>query len=174
MKFKKNDKVVIVKTNDLWENKKGKILADFNDGEITDETKDYLVKVYFDGDRFIIQTFNEANLELIDVVENINESKKMNTKDFIHDYVYLNDLDEKEIPSWFFIDRLSTAENITNDAVIEAAKKLNYKLFMIKQNQYKKIIVAAPKCEIDTIYDEYANHLLGFAEVIELPHEKEK
>lgn len=173
MKFNINDKVTIVDTNDIWENKEGKILGDFENIEITDETEDYLVKIYFD-DKTVIQPINKKNLRLIGVTENINESKETNKKDFIRSYVYLTDLDDNEIASWFFVDKLAAAEDITSEAVVEIAKKLKYKLFMIKQNQYKKIIVAAPKCKIETIYDEYANHLLGFADVIELPVEKER
>lgn len=173
MKFSKNDKVIIVGIGDVWENKKGIILADYFGDEITDETDEYLVKVFFNDERTITQTFSQDNLELDTTTESLNESKQTDEKDFIHDYVILSDIDDKEIPSWFFVDKLAAAENITTEKVIETAQKLGYKLFIVAQERFKKIVVAASKCTVDTIYDEYVNYLLGSAVITELKAEKE-
>lgn len=185
MRFKKNDRVIIVNTDNIWENKKGIILSDINDSEITNETEDYLVKIFFADDKTTIQEFNQNNLELDKTDEQLNEAKKEKNyltdinknyyiHDFIYPYVYISDLDDNMIHSWFFVDKIATAENITSKKVIEVAKKLKYKLFSISQNQFKKIIVASPKCAIETIYNEYADYLLGDAEVVELSDKGEK
>ena len=47
--FNKNDKVTIINTNDIWENKKGVIISDTG---ISDEV---VVKVIFDTDKKILQ-----------------------------------------------------------------------------------------------------------------------
>lgn len=174
MKFKKNDMVVIINTDNIWEDKKGIILSDADKKDITDETEDYLVKVFFGDDKTIIQPFNEKNLKLDEdddeLVEYLIESKqKEKDNDFIHDYVYLEDLDDNVIHSWFFVDRLAAAENITAEEVILAAKALGYKLFEVRYNTFKKVIVAAPKCKAESIQEEYADYLLGgVATVVEI------
>lgn len=173
MKFKKNDMVVIINTDNIWEYKKGVILSDADKKDITDETEDYLVKVFFGNDKTIIQPFNEKNLELEEddeLVEYLTESKqKEKDNDFIHDYVYLEDLDDKVIHAWFFVDKLAAAENITAEEVILAAKALGYKLFEVGYNTFKKVVVAAPKCKAELIQEEYADYLLGgVATVVEI------
>jgi len=170
MKFNKNDKVIVVNTGDVWENKKGIILGDFDKKEITEETEDFLVKIYFNDDKTVMQTFNKNNLELDAniVVESLNESKKIDKDDFIHNYVYLKDLDDNIIPSWFFVDKIAAAENIESVEVINAAIKFGYKLFQIVQNHFKRAIVAEPNCKIKTLSDECAEYILGSAVVTEL------
>lgn len=165
MKFNKNDKIIIVNTGDIWENKKGIILSDF---KVTDETEYYVVKVFFTDNKTVIQEFNRKNLQLEDIIEKLNEDIKKDAIDFIHDYVYLEDIDNHIIHSWFFVDKLAAAEDIADTDVINTAKDFGYKLFIIKQNHYQKILVAAPKCNIDIIYEDYGNYLLGPVEIREL------
>lgn len=176
MNFNKYDRIRIINTEDIWENKEGIILADFINDEINEDTEEYLVKVFFEVGKTIIQPFNRVNLELAEEVkESLTEAKEnSDIEDFIHNYVYLEDINDNEVDSWFFVDKIATAENITSKKVIEVAKKLKYKLFSISQNQFKKIIVASPKCAIETIYNEYADYLLGDAEVVELSDKGEK
>ena len=176
MNFNKYDRIRIINTEDIWENKEGTILADFINDEISEDTEEYLVKVFFEAGKTVIQPFNRANLELAEEVkESLTEAKEnSDIEDFIHNYVYLEDINDNEVDSWFFVDKIAAAENITSKKVIEVAKKLKYKLFSISQNQFKKIIVASPKCAIETIYNEYADYLLGDAEVVELSDKGEK
>lgn len=176
MKFNKDDKVIVVNTDNIWENKKGIVMSDVDKKEITNDTEDFLIKVFFDDNKTIIQPFNEDNLRLEDEDENLSEclveSKESNKKDFIYNYVYLEDLDDLTIPSWMFIDKLATAENISNEDVIEEAQKLGYKLYEVTQNHFKKIIVAAPKCKIETIEEECMDYVLGFITVTEIKENK--
>lgn len=172
MEFKKDDKVIIIDTNNIWQNKLG-IVVDSFENETTDEIETYLVKVSFDDGKTVIQTFDAENLKLADMTETLNENKKNNEKDFIYDYVTLEDIDDNVVPSWMFVDKLAAAENISAEKVIENAKKLGYNLFMISQNQFKKIIVAAPKCKVETIKEEYVDYLLGSATITKFDNKGE-
>ena len=78
-KINKNDKVMIVNTNDIWQGKSGIVLAISDDkllnssGEDVTEVK---VKVHFDSENLnksIIQTFPLNCLELY-AVQNLNEA----------------------------------------------------------------------------------------------------
>ena len=59
MRFKKFEEVTIINTNDIWENKKGIILADVDNNEITMKREEYLVKVFFSDNKTIIQSFKD-------------------------------------------------------------------------------------------------------------------
>lgn len=173
MKFNKKDKITIVNTNDIWEGKKGIILSGIDGNEITEETVEYLVRVFFGDDKMITQEFSKDNLELDD--ENIREQileskqeKEEKEKDFIRNYVYLEDIDDNIVQSWFFVEKLATAENISSDEVIDAAVRFKYKLFEVKLDSFKRIIVAAPKCKLETVEDEFADYVLGIPVVNEL------
>lgn len=172
MNFKIDDKVIIVNTDNIWENKKGIILGDYTNDEITEDTEEYLVKVFFDSGKTIIQPFDEDNLKLEseeeEMTERLNESKETNKEDFIHNYVYLEDIDDNKVPSWMFVDKIAVAENISAEDIIEEAKANGYKLFELSQNNFKKILVAAPKCKADVIYSECSEYVLGFATVTEI------
>lgn len=185
MKFKKFEEVTIINTNDIWENKKGIILADVDNNEITDETEEYLVKVFFSDNKTIIQPFSKDNLKVIEKDDYLTESIKEKNmfidtdknhfkNDFIYPYVFISDLDDNIVHSWMFADKIATAEDVSVDCVIKAARTNHYKIYLLTAYKFKKIIIAAPKCTIDTVYDEYGNYLLGKPKIIDITNKKEK
>ena len=113
-------------------------------------------------------------MEKIEVNESLNEDldadfeKIEEPKDYIKDYVYLVDVDDNEIPSWYFVNKIATEERLPEETVVEDARKLNYKLFRIEAPEYCRLIVLAPKCKVEEVYDEYADFLQGNAKITEL------
>ena len=90
--------------------------------------------------------------------ENMNES--VNTKkveDIIHRYVYLEDLDGKEIPSWNFASRIATAEDMEEGCVCMKAEELGYKVFGIEAPSFFRCVIAAKGVKAEDIEEEYAD-----------------
>ena len=109
MAFKKNDRVILSNTGNIWDNKEGIILADFDGGEISEETIYYVVKILFDDNKPVIQIVNKDNLELANTSETLHEEKEPAKRidDYIKNYVYVEDLDGEKIDSWFFVDKIA-------------------------------------------------------------------
>lgn len=173
MTFKKNDRVILSNTDNIWDNKEGIILADFDNGEISEETIYYVVKILFDDNKPVIQIVNKDNLELATTNEMLHEEKEpaKEIDDYIKNYVYVEDLDGEKIDSWFFVDKIASVENIPIEEIIYNAKILGYNIYSILANTFEKIVIAAPRCATKTVYDEYGSQLLGKAEVIDLTGE---
>lgn len=64
-------------------------------------------------------------------------------EDIIKDYVILTDLDDNEIPSWMFAAKIAAAEGISDDAILEIAKKLKYRVFCLSCGIQDRMIIAA-------------------------------
>lgn len=88
---------------------------------------------------------------------------------YIRDYVYDVDmLDDKEYPSWEFVSVIATAENISDDSVIEEAHNRGFKVFIIQASNYEKVVVAAEKITEDDIMEDFASYLEGNPKVTEI------
>ncbi len=175
MEFEKGNKVIIKNTGDIWEGKKGTV--------ISQEDETVLVKVNFETEeeiKTIIQEFNKENLEMERENESLNEEKeeltesiildeaKEKKEDIIHPYIYLEDLDGKEIPSWNFASRIATAEDIDEGCVCMKATELGYKAFGIEAPHFYRTIIAAKEIKAEDIEEEYADFLQGKACVYEI------
>ena len=88
---------------------------------------------------------------------------------YIRDYVYDVDmLDDKEYPSWEFVSVIATAENISDDSVIQEAHDRGFKVFLIQASNYEKFVVAAEKITEDDIMEDFASYLEGNPKVTEI------
>ena len=88
---------------------------------------------------------------------------------YIRDYVYDVDmLDDKEYPSWEFVSVIATAENISDDSVIEEAHNRGFKVFIIQASNYEKVVVAAEKITEEDIMEDFASYLEGNPKVTEI------
>lgn len=88
---------------------------------------------------------------------------------YIRDYVYDVDmLDDKEYPSWEFVSVIATAENISDDSVIEEAHNRGFKVFLIQASNYEKFVVAAEKITEEDIMEDFASYLEGNPKVTEI------
>ena len=88
---------------------------------------------------------------------------------YIRDYVYDVDmLDDKEYPSWEFVSVIATAENISDDAVMQEAHDRGFKVFLIQASNYEKFVVAAEKITEDDIMEDFASYLEGNPKVTEI------
>lgn len=171
--LEKGNKVKIIKTGNIWEGKEGTILS----------AKDGNVKVAFDlevegGSRRVIENFLEENLEMENETEILTENTDLNEsllneakekpEDIIHKYIYLQDLDDKEIPAWNFAARIATAEDMEEGCVCELALDLGYKLFAIEAPAFFRNIIAAKEIKAEDIMEEYGDFLQGKAYIREI------
>ena len=175
MEFEKGNKVIIINTGDIWEGKKGTVISQ-EDDIVT-------VKINFqveDEVKNVIQEFNKENLEMERENESLNEQKeeltesvsldesKEKIEDIIHRYIYLEDLDGKEIPAWNFASRIATAEDIDEGCVCMKAQELGYKVFGIQAPSFYRTVIAAKGIKAEDIEEEYADFLQGKACVYEI------
>ena len=80
--------------------------------------------------------------------------------DPLHKYLYIEDADGKEIPSWIFIDKLQVAEPAL--FIYEEASKYGYKTFHIETDSgFWKGVVAAKEITAEDIANDYAEYLLA-------------
>ena len=77
-------------------------------------------------------------------------------------------LDDKEYPSWEFVSVIATAENISDDSVIQEAHDRGFKVFLIQASNYEKFVVAAEKITEDDIMEDFASYLEGNPKVTEI------
>ena len=174
------DFVKIINTEDIWEGKSGKVIKISDEEIITPSGKDFTeitVRVNYpveDELKQVIQTFPAYALEKIDVNESLTEDLDSDfepvekEKDYIRDYVYLTDVDDNEIPSWYFVNKIATEERIPEETVVEDAKKLKYKVYRVEAPEYCRLVVLAPKCKVEEVYEDYADFLQGNAKITEL------
>lgn len=88
---------------------------------------------------------------------------------YIRDYVYDVDmLDDEEYPSWEFVSVIATAENISDDSVIQEAHDRGFKVFLIQASNYEKFVVAAEKITEEDIMEDFASYLEGNPKVTEI------
>lgn len=81
-------------------------------------------------------------------------------EDLLHKYLYIEDIDGKEIPSWMFIDKLEVAEPAL--CIYEEANKHGYKTFHIETDSgFWKGVVAAKEITAEDIANDYAEYLLA-------------
>ena len=99
--------------------------------------------------------------------EVVNEDVSYEDYDFVHDYVYLVDLDDKELPAWNFAARIATAENIEEHVVIDCARENNYKIFHVEAPGFSRVIIAAKQVNLEDIQEEYTDFLQGNAVIYE-------
>lgn len=119
----------------------------------------YLIKVYDAVNKTILYSISES------LQESLNYKK---TDDIIHPYVYLQDLDDKEISAWNFASRIATAEDIEEGCVCELAHDLGYKVFVIEAPGFFRTAIAAKGIKAEDIQEEFADFLQGRACVREL------
>lgn len=91
-------------------------------------------------------------------------------EDYIHDYVYFVDLDDNEIPSWYFVNKIATAENKDENTVLDDALRFKkYKVYAIRgNNDFYKMIILAPKCKIEDVYADYIDYIPGQVSITEV------
>ena len=77
-------------------------------------------------------------------------------------------LDDKEYASWEFVSVIATAENISEDSVIQEAHDRGFKVFLIQASNYEKFVVAAEKITEDDIMEDFASYLEGNPKVTEI------
>lgn len=107
----------------------------------------------------------------LELTENLFESlskKAPDLVDYIRDYVYADSIDDENLPSWFFVNKIAAAENVTEDDVLKVAKYFKYKIYAIIANHFYKKVVAAPACTEEMIYNDYADYLNGTVVVKEV------
>ena len=86
--------------------------------------------------------------------------------DPLHKYLYIEDADGKEIPSWIFLEKLNTAEPCID--VFREAKKRGYKVFNIMADSgYWKIAIAAKEIKAEDIVEDYGDYLLAHKVIVE-------
>ena len=121
----------------------------------------YLLKIYDTVNRKYLykHKYNES------LEESLNYEK---TDDIIHQYVYLQDLDDKEIPAWNFSTRIATAENVEEGFVLKCAEDHNYKVFAVEAPSFFRTIIAAKEVKLEDIQEEYADFLQGNAVIYEM------
>lgn len=134
--------------------------------------KDNFDRCYWDvdfGEGEIIEGISGANL--ITNIEAVNESfsyKNIDANtDIIRDYVYLVDMNDEDIPSWFFAGKIAAAEGISEEAVLDIANELKYKIFKLECGNSEKFIIAAKGCKQEDIMNDYGDYLLGPATICE-------
>lgn len=183
--FNKDDKVKVIAEDNYFVGYTGTVVkeeeSDFetdNGKEITEVTVKLDVDLE-DENKDVLETFYSDELKLVAKNESLNEENnnlnesllkeaKENIEDLIHRYVYLEDLDGKEIPAWNFASRIATAENLEEGHIEELAKELGYKLILVEAPNIWKVIIAAKEVKLDDIKEEYADFLLGNAVIREL------
>ena len=99
------------------------------------------------------------------IEESLNYEK---TDDIIHPYVYLQDLDDKEIPAWNFASRIATAENVEEGFILKCAEDHKYKIFSVEAPSFFRTIIAAKEIKLEDIQEEYADFLQGNAVIYEI------
>lgn len=169
--MEKGNKVEIINTGDIWEGKHGTVIAE-EDGQVE-------VRVNFEtqnGTEQVIEIFNKENLKMERQDESLNEQKEEldeslnyeKPEDIIHQYVYLQDLDDEEIPAWNFASRIATAENIEEGFVLKCAEDNGYKIFSVEAPSFFRTIIAAKEVKLEDIQEEYADFLQGNAVIYEM------
>ena len=115
--------------------------------------------------KLAVEIDHEAELEKAQ-----DEKVQELTEDYIYDYVHFVDLDDNEIPSWYFVNKIAAAENIDEDKVISDAIKLKkYQIYSIKSNNnFSKLIILAPKCKLEDVYADYINYIPGTVSITEV------
>lgn len=145
--------------------------ANYWDQEITDDNKVAIRGIHevlgtYDFDRGVL-TLTEGYLKDTPYIEEYVEDEE--DEDFIKDYVNYKDIDGKNVPSWYFVNKIAVAEGIEESCVCEVANKLGYKLFMIEAKPtFCKLVVAAKGIKNTDIYDDYVDYLQGNACVYEV------
>ncbi len=169
--MEEGNKVIIKNTDTIWDGKKGTVLSE-EDGQVE-------VRINFeteDGTKQVIEIFDEENLEMEREDESLNEQKEEleealnyeKTDDIIHQYVYLQDLDDKEIPAWNFASRIATAENVEEGFILKCAEDHKYKTFAVEAPSFFRTIIAAKEIKLEDIQEEYADFLQGNAVIYEI------
>lgn len=179
--YDESDKEEIEKYKSL-EGKTGRIVAcALADGfEKYNTTDDNFMScywdIYFKDEDITLENLSGKVLSLLDT-EILNEAVEVSDfdtidpkEDFIHDYVYFIDIEDKEIPSWYFISKIATAENIDENTVIEKALELKYKIYRIEtgSGEADKLIILAPKAKLEDVYTDYIDYIPGTVTVTEV------
>ena len=142
--------------------------ANYWDQEVTDDNKVEIRGIHevlgtYDFNEGIL-TLNEGYLDAEADTFNteVEVSKDKSEEDFIKDYVTFEDIDGKKHPSWYFINKIATAENVEFDVVYTCAHKFKYKIFHICAGPtFSQAVVADKEITKQDIYDEYADYLQG-------------
>lgn len=113
--------------------------------------------------------------EVCECNDNLNESlikeeKKEEKFDCIYPYVYIEDIDGEEVPSWNFAAKIATAEDVEKEIILDCAKDHKYKIFVIQAPNFQKEIVAAKEITLEDIMNDYAEFLQGNAVVKEFKY----
>ena len=115
--------------------------------------------------------FKTKELKVFDYSGTTTQEQDLEDEDdnYIRDYVYDVDmLDDEEYPSWEFVSVIATAENISEDSVIQEAHDRGFKVFLIQASNYEKFVVAAEKITEDDIMEDFASYLEGNPKVTEI------
>ena len=116
--------------------------------------------------------FKTKELKVFDYSGTTTQEQNLEDKyddNYIRDYVYDVDmLDDKEYASWEFVSVIATAENISEDSVIQEAHDRGFKVFLIQASNYEKFVVAAEKITEDDIMEDFASYLEGNPKVTEI------
>ena len=115
--------------------------------------------------------FKTKELKVFDYSGTTTQEQDLEDEDdnYIRDYVYDVDmLDDEEYPSWEFVSVIATAENISDDSVIQEAHDRGFKVFLIQASNYEKFVVAAEKITEDDIMEDFASYLEGNPKVTEI------
>lgn len=145
--------------------------ANYWDQEITDDNKVAIRGIHevlgvYDFDKETL-TLTEGYLKDTPYVEEYDEDEE--DEDFIKDYVSYKDINGKNVPSWYFLDKIAVAEGVDESCVCQTAQKFGYKLFMIEAKPtFCKVVVAAKGIKNTDIYNDYADYLQGNACVYEV------
>lgn len=115
--------------------------------------------------------FKTKELKVFDYSGTTTQEQDLEDEDdnYIRDYVYDVDmLDDEEYASWEFVPVIATAENISEDSVIQEAHDRGFKVFLIQASNYEKFVVAAEKITEEDIMEDFASYLEGNPKVTEI------
>ena len=116
-----------------------------------------------------IEEFLKSNMSYFEPIRESLKKDDEEDEDFIYDYVYFTDEEDKEIPCWCFASKIAAAEgNLNIEYVIDAAIKHKYKVFYIDAPGFFKQVIAAKDLTVQDIEEDYADYLQGNAKVIEV------
>lgn len=131
--------------------------VDFGNGEILEAVCGKDLKVNLSVPKALKESLDEVSYKDVEKDD-----------DIIKPYVTMEDIDGKEYPSWMFAAKIAAAEGISEDAVIEIAERLKYKIFCLSVGINDRQIIAAKGVKKDDIWSDYGDYVLGPATLYEV------
>lgn len=169
--YNRDDKEII----DYYRSLEGKkcilikcVLNDSYDPELSifDNFNNCFWDIYFNDIDVELSAVCGEYLDLTDTNIGINED--MNLKlDYIHDYLFSENIDSRT-SAWIFADIIASAEDKSIDSIIDDSKLFKYKIFLLKDSDIIKYIIANININLDDVYNDYIDYAKGDFKVKEI------